>query len=149
MKKKNYIFLLLLILGLVFSSTFGFKFHLNQGFEIIGFWIKYPTQILDVAITSSNELALTSHLLGHIFYLIFGIATTKKINFKNTRNKIIVIVFFALVSITILSEFYSYIQELSDLFIGRHIRIGLPIFLLGVLILQDVIKNSKIDYSKS
>ncbi len=35
MKKQSYLALILLILGLIFSSSFGFKFNLSDGFTML------------------------------------------------------------------------------------------------------------------
>lgn len=134
MKKQNQLTGALLILGLLFSVVIRFNFNLRDGFQISGTWIHIPGQLLDIAVKSSNELFLTSHIVGYIFYLSFGLLAVKRIDIKKQINKVLLIIFFALVGLVFLNEFYSWYQDFNHQFTGRHFRIGFLVFLLGSLI---------------
>jgi hypothetical protein len=131
----------LLILGLLFSTTLGFKFNLSQGFEFKGFWISLPIQLFDFAVKSSNELSLTSQLIGYLIYLIFGILCLKRFDLSIKTNMITFIIFCGLIGIVFLSDFYSFYQDLNNQFTGRHFRIGLTVFLLGLTIFYRLNTN--------
>lgn len=145
MKKQNQITGALLILGLLFSVIVRFNFNLRDGFEITGTWIHIPGQLLDIAVKSSNELFLTSHFVGYIFYLSFALLAIKRIDIKKQINKVLLIIFFALVGMVFLNDFYSWYQDFNHQFTGRHFRIGLLVFLLGTLIFGQQRTNKSKD----
>ena len=134
MNKRNILILSVLILGLLFSATVGFKFNLSQGFEFKGFWMSLPVQFFDFAGEGSDELNLTSQLIGYLFYLIFGILCLKRLGPLFKPYKALVIIFFGLISLVFVSDFYSFYQDLNNQFIGRHFKIGFTVFLLGLML---------------
>lgn len=140
MNKRNILTFSLLILGLLFSAIIRFKFNLSQGFEFKGFGISLPTQFLDFAGVSSNELSLNSQLIGYVFYLIFGMLYLKRVDFS-VKPSPIIIVFLGLVGVVILSDLYSFYQDLNNQFTGRHFRIGLTVFLIGLVIFNKFKAN--------
>lgn len=131
--------LYILMTGLIFSATFGFKYNLAHGLELKGFWISIPIQFLDFAVTSSNQLFLTSQLIGYLFYFIFGILCMKYFGSLISNARIMLIIYFGLIGIVFLSEIYSIYQDLNNQFTGRHFRIGFTVFLLGLAIFNNTI----------
>ena len=67
--------------------------------SIKGLWISLPLQLFDFAVTDSNELSLTSQLIGYLIYLIFGILCLERLDLSIKTNLITVIIFFALIGI--------------------------------------------------
>ncbi len=132
MKKQNIFIFSLLILGLLFSATMGFKFNLTNGFELKDWWISIPLQIFDFAGQSSNELALNSQLIGYVFYLIFGLVSLKTRNIQSNTSKFLLAAFFVLVGLVFISDFYSFYLDINREFRGRHFGVGLLVFLLGL-----------------
>ena len=141
MKKQNIFIFSLLILGLLFSATMGFKFDLANGFELKGWWISIPLQIFDFAGQSSNELALNSQLIGYVFYLMFGLASLKKHDLQANTSKFLFVTFFILIGLVFISDFYSFYLDINNEFGGRHFGVGLLVFLLGLGIHFDFPKH--------
>lgn len=135
MKKQNLIASALLILGLLFSATLGFKFNLSNGFEYKGLWFFVPVQFFDLAVKSSNETFLTSHLIGYLFYILFAIYCFKQFDLSLKAIRMILIVFCILTGMVLLSDFYSFYQDLNNQFTGRHFRIGLTVFTIGLILI--------------
>lgn len=131
MNKEEKLNLIILCLGLVFCSILGFHFNLNNGLEFKFIWFYFPSKLIDYAGGSSNQLFLTSHIIGYVFYLIFGIRYFKKYYMTEKTNKILFSIYFTLIALVFISEFYSYYQELTNQFTGRHLRIGLIVFQFG------------------
>ncbi len=141
MKKQNIFIFSLLILGLLFSATMGFKFDLANGFELKGWWISIPLQIFDFAGQSSNELALNSQLIGYVFYLMFGLVSLKIHNLQANTSKFMFVTFFILIGLVFVSDFYSFYQDINNEFSGRHFGVGLLVFFLGLGIHFDFLKH--------
>jgi len=125
--------LALLLCGLLFSSIAGFNFNLANGFHFHNFWFKVPLQIFDFAGGSSGELFLNSQLLGYLFYLLFGMISFEKIEWSNLRSSLSFIAFVALIGMVVINDFYCFYLDLTAQFTGRHFRVGLLVFLIGLL----------------
>jgi len=122
----------LLALGLLFSSIAGFNFNLTDGFHFHNFWVRTPLPLVDIATKNSSDLHLNSHLIGYLFYLVFGMISFGETDWSNWRNSMGFIAFVALVGLVIISDFNSFYQEITHQFTGRHIRMGLLVFLIGL-----------------
>jgi hypothetical protein len=131
MKGKKITLLSLVILGLLFSSVLGFDFNLANGFEFHRFWFKPSLQLVDYA-GSSPEQILTSQLAGYAFYLLFGMLIFNEIDWSNRRNTVSFLVFVLLIALVIFSDFYSFYQDLTHQFAGRHLRLGQLTGLIGL-----------------
>ncbi len=133
MRGKKIALLGLVILGLLFSSILGFDFNLANGFEFHRFWYKPSLQLVDYA-GSSPDLQLTSQLAGYVFYLLFGMIIFPQIDWTNGRNAFYFLVFVALTAVVIFSDFYSFYQDLTHQFNGRHLRLGMLTGLTGLVL---------------
>ena len=76
-KKSVFAFL---VLGLIFSSIIRIKFEFHSGFEFQNFWITFPLPLFSMASDLVKDLALTSTIVGYLFYAGFGIALITDIN---------------------------------------------------------------------
>ncbi len=140
--KKHIIIIIyaLLILGLLFTEAFGFKFHLHHGFSFDGFWLRFPLNIFDFG-GDSSDLFLTSHLIGYLFYLGAGYLIHKNYPVDKQGAKLLLPLFFAIVTAVFISDFYSYYQDLNNIFAGRHLKMGGLVFLIGALLVKRI-RNS-------
>lgn len=140
MRAHQKVIFILLILGVIFSSFIRIKFNLSDGFEYHGFWIRLlPLPIFDYA-GGSNELKLTSTIVGYLFYLVSGLMMLKN------HKKVIswASVFIAIILISILFETIYMIQDMNQKFIGQHLRVGPFLLIVGIILFyEDKIKLSK------
>lgn len=135
MNYKHPIAFILLLLGYFFSSVAGFHFNLSNGINFQDFYVKPQFQFLDLALFCSPEVCLNSQLIGYLFYLVFGIDCAHKlVYFSSNRDRIVLISFFLLIGLVFISDFYSFYQDLTNQFTGRHFRIGFLVFLVGLSI---------------
>lgn len=135
MNYKHPIPFILLLLGYFFSSVAGFHFNLSNGFDFQDFYVKPQFQFLDLALLCSPEVCLNSQLIGYLFYLAFAIDSAKKFGYYSSKgDRIMLISFFLLVGLVFISDFYSFYQDLTNQFTGRHFRIGFFVFLVGLTI---------------
>jgi hypothetical protein len=141
MKHQKTIYITLLILGLIFSVFAGFYFNWQNGFEFKGYWFRSTPNLVDIALNSSLELKLRSTLVGNLFYSIFAILFFVKQ--PELRKSSELIAFIVLVSLINISDLYSIYQDINNEFIGRHIRIGLIIFIIGVLCVRKLKSKSE------
>jgi hypothetical protein len=142
MKTNRKLILVLLICGLILSSLVRIVFNLSNGFEYHNFWIKIlPLPIIDFAGKSSNQMSLTSTIIGYIIYLIAGF-----LMIQTQKNDILWIsIFVLIILISIYFETTSMIQDLNSRFTGQHLRTGPILFILGLLIfLKDKKKQQEI-----
>ncbi len=136
MNSKQKLSLGFLILGLIFSSIIRVRFNVSNGFEFQGFWIMPLPSIFDFAAISSSDLALTSTSFGYLFLGVFGLLMLS--DFKALRQKTTSLtVFLVLTLLALVFESVSIIQDISSSFGGQHLRIGLALFLFGLLILVN------------
>lgn len=136
MNSKQKLSLGFLILGLIFSSIIRVRFNVSNGFEFQGFWITLFPSIFDFAAIRSSDLTLTSTSFGYLFLVISGLfmlSDFKALRQKNTSLTI----FLVLTFLALVFEFVSIIQDISSSFVGQHLRIGLVLFLFGLLILVN------------
>jgi hypothetical protein len=127
--------IIFLLLGLFFSVIAGFYFNLSNGFVFQGFYLTPQFQLLDLAVYCSPEIFLNSQLIGYTFYLIFGIACAKKMDlWPDKMDRTSIVSFFLLIGLVFISDFYSFYQDLTNQFTGRHFRIGMLVFLIGLSI---------------
>lgn len=142
MNSKQKLSLGFLILGLIFSSIIRVRFNVSNGFEFQGFWITPLPSIFDFAVVRSSDLALTSTSFGYLFLIISGLfmlSDFKALRQKNTS----LIIFLILTLLALVFEFVSIIQDISSSFVGQHLRIGLVLFLFGLLILVNSFRSIK------
>ena len=133
MNTKQKLSLAFLILGLIFSSIIRVRYNVSNGFEFQGFWITLLPSIFDFAAMRSSDLALTSTSLGYLFLVISGLFMLS--DFKALKHKTTsLIVFLVLTLLALVFESFSIIQDISSNFAGQHLRIGLALFLFGLLI---------------
>jgi hypothetical protein len=135
---KRIYLLLILIIGWIFSTVITFKFSLTTDFKFISFWISSPFKFIDIAIHDSQELSLTSQLIGYIFFVIYGVLCIPRIDLSIKTNLFILITFFLLILIVFASDIYSFIQDMNGQFTGRHLRIGATVFSIGLIILLKI-----------
>ena len=142
MKTKQKIFIVLLILGLIFSSLLRVRFNVSNGFDFQNFWIKFlPLPIFDFG-GSTNELVLTTTFLGYLFFVISSFFMPKNIKTLNVKN-LGLIAFSLLTILAIVFEGSSIIQDLNSNFTGQHFRIGPTLFIIGILIFRQDYRMSK------
>jgi hypothetical protein len=135
MNFKHPIPFILLLLGYFFSSVAGFHFNLSNGFNFQDFYVNPQFQLLDFALYCSPEVCLNSQLFGYFFYLVFAIDCAKKMEYYSGKgDRIMLFSFFLLLGLVFISDFYSFYQDLSNQFTGRHFRIGFLVFLIGLSI---------------
>ena len=142
MNSKQKLSLGFLILGLIFSSIIRVRFNVSNGFEFQCFWITPLPSIFDFAVVRSSDLALTSTSFGYLFLIISGLfmlSDFKALRQKNTS----LIIFLILTLLALVFEFVSIIQDISSSFVGQHLRIGLVLFLFGLLILVNSFRSIK------
>ncbi len=137
MSGKKIALLSLVILGLLSSSVLGFDFNLANGFEFHRFWYKPSFQLIDYA-GCSPDLQLTSQLAGYVFYLLFGMIIFPQIDWTNRRNAFYFLVFVALTAVVIFSDFYSFYQDLTHQFAGRHLQMGQLTGLIGLALYAHI-----------
>ena len=136
MNSKQKLSLGFLILGLIFSSIIRVRFNVSNGFEFQSFWITPLPSVFDFAAIRSSDLALTSTSFGYLFLCVFGLLMLS--DFKAIRQKTTSLtVFLVLTLLAIVFESVSIIQDISSSFGGQHLRIGLALFLFGLLILVN------------
>jgi hypothetical protein len=134
MNSKQKLSLGFLILGLILSSIVRVRFNVSNGFEFQDFWITPIPSIFDFAAIRSSDLALTSSFFGYFFLAISGLLMLS--DFKALRHKTAYLtVFLVLTLLALVFESVSIIQDISSSFAGQHLRIGLALFLFGLLIL--------------
>ena len=141
MNTKQKLSLAFLILGLIFSSIIRVRFNVSNGFEFQGFWITLLPSIFDFAAMRSSDLALTRTSLGYLFLVFSGLFMLS--DFKALKHKTTsLIVFLLLTLLALVFESFSIIQDISSNFAGQHLRIGLALFLFGLLILVNNSRTS-------
>ena len=143
MNGKKIALLSLVILGLLFSSILGFDFNLADGFEFHRFWFKPSLQLVDYA-GSSPDMQLTSQLAGYVFYLLFGMFVFPQIDWTNHRNAFYFLVFVALTTSVIFGDFYSFYQDLTHQFNGRHLRLGQLTGLIGLVLYARIQRQESV-----
>lgn len=140
MNSKQKLSLGFLILGLIFSSIIRVRFNVSNGFEFQGFWITPLPSIFDFAVVRSSDLTLTSTILGYLFLVISGLFMLSDI--KALRHKTTNLTIFLVLTLLALAfESVSIIQDISSSFSGQHLRIGLALFVFGLLILVNNYKT--------
>lgn len=137
MKKLS---LILIILGILLSQVLRIAFNLNDGFEYHGFIIKL-LPIADYAGRASNELYLTSTILGYIAFLIFGIMNTNKVQSPEIFKS--AFMFSAIALVVTFFEFTSILEDLNGTFHGKHFRIGWLLFVLALWIFSKKYLSKK------
>lgn len=136
MNSKQKLSLGFLILGLILSSIIRVRFNVSNGFEFQGYWITPLPSIFDFAVVKSSDLTLTSTILGYLFLGISGLFMLS--DFKALRHKTTnLTIFLVLTLLALVFESVSIIQDISSSFAGQHLRIGLALFVFGLLILVN------------
>lgn len=132
--------LFLLFIGLILSQIIVIRFNLNHGFIFHNVWIKI-LPIADYAGKSSEEMFLTSTILGYIAFIIFGVKLTNKSKYPQIFKS--ALMFTGIAVVVTFFEFTSILEDLNGTFQGKYFRIGWLLFLLGIWIFW------KIYFSKS
>ena len=121
----------LLILGLLFSQIFIFTFNLNDGFVYHGFSIKL-LPLADYAGKSSPVTQLTSVILGYLLFIFFGVINTNKVRSPEIFKP--ALMFSGIAIIVTFFEFTSILEDIQGNYMGKHFKIGWPMFILGIFI---------------
>jgi membrane-anchored protein YejM (alkaline phosphatase superfamily) len=132
--------LFLLFIGLILSQIIVIRFNLNHGFVFHNVWIKI-LPIADYAGKSSEEMFLTSTILGYIAFIIFGVKLKNKSKYPQIFKS--ALMFTGIAVVVTFFEFTSILEDLNGTFQGKYFRIGWLLFLLGIWIFW------KIYFSKS
>ncbi len=128
--------LVILVLGLIFSSILRVKFNLNGGFQFHGVWFKLiPIPFFDYS-GSIDQKYLTTTFIGYFFYLILILGYFKHFVKQNSTVKVLVILSFALTCCALFVEMRSILNDALSLNNGMHFRVGPLLCLLGVLIYE-------------
>jgi len=137
MKKTS---LILLILGLIFGQLFIFTFNLNNGFEFHKVLIRF-IPIADYAGKTSQDLYLTTTILGYIAFVIFGVLNTNKVKSPTIFKS--ALMFSAIAIVVTFFEFTSILEDLNNSFQGKHFHIGWLLFFLGFWIFSKKYLSKK------
>uniref|UniRef100_UPI0032176289 hypothetical protein n=1 Tax=uncultured Draconibacterium sp. TaxID=1573823 RepID=UPI0032176289 len=135
MNAKQKLLLGLLIFGFILSSIIRVRFNLSDGFEFHNFWITPIPSIFDFAALSSSELELTTTILGYLSFLIAGILMLRIVRSSANNKDLSVIAFLVVTCFAIIFEFSSVIQDLNSSFGGKHLRMGLILFVISLTLL--------------
>ena len=131
MNSKKIILWTILLAGLVLSSTIRLKFNLHEGFTFSNLWITLiPLPFFDHGNITPIEF-LTTTVVGYLFYIAFGIMFL--ISGKHRFTMIILIV--GLLTLSIIGsviEISTFLQDINGQYVGRHLRMGPTIFILGL-----------------
>lgn len=132
-----------LILGFIFSSIIRIRFNIDNGFEFHNLWITWIPSFFNFALLSSSEQTLTTTFLGYSFFIASGFLMLKPTKGPGAKNKGLVF-FLGLVAFALTFELISLFQDLFFSYYGQHLRMGLLIFLLGIIIFRQTLHSSKI-----
>jgi hypothetical protein len=122
------------MIGWIFSTLVTPRFNLTPELEIKGFWISSPLKFIDIAIQGSEELSLTSQLIGYIFYILFGVLSIPRIDLSVRINLFLLITFFLMILLVFAGELYSFLLDMHGHFTGNHFRMGATVFAIGFMI---------------
>lgn len=122
-----------LVLGLIFSSIIRIKFNFHNGFEFQDLWITFPLPLFSMGSDLVKDLALTSTIVGYLFYAGFGIALITNIN-SSIKKHISFLIFLLLLVISFSFELILLIQGVLSYTYDYHARIGPTLFLIGLYI---------------
>lgn len=146
-KKQTWLLLLLLFDGLIFSSMILFKFNLHNGFEFLGWKFSYlPFPFFDFAHISSGESALTSTLLGYLFFIIYGLVLLSAIE-GDKRKRILTLGLIIMTLYSVYFESLAMLQDLKGKYMGQHLWNGPVLFILGLLLLYK--KRNRIIHTEN
>lgn len=135
--------LVFLILGFFLSSVIRMKFNISNGFEFHNLWITWLPSFFDFALLSSSEHALTTTFLGYIFFISSGFLMLNNLKNLGNKNKRLT-TFLGLSAFALLFELISLAQDLFTSYYGQHLRIGLILFILGIIVFSYTYRSSKI-----
>lgn len=139
---KRIYLLLILIIGWIFSTLISVRFNLTPQLEFKGFWISSPLQFIDIAIQGSEELSLTSQLIGYIFYILFGVLSIPRIDLSVKINLFLIITFFLMILLVFAGDIYFFLLDMHGQFTGSHFRIGATVFAIGFIIFLKLPKTN-------
>lgn len=142
MNLRNKVALVFLILGFIFSCIIRVRFNIAHGFEFHNFWITWMPSFFDFALLSSNEHALTTTFLGYAFFAISGLLMLNYRKALRNNNKSLLI-FMGLTAFALLFEVISLAQDFFTSYYGQHLRMGLLLFLLGIVIFSRIYHSPK------
>lgn len=142
MSSKKIIVWIFLFAGLFFSSMIRLKFNLYGGFTFSNLWITLiPMPVFDYG-NNSPILHLTTTVIGYFFYAAFGIALL----ISGTHRFTLTILVVGLLSLSIIgsvTEISTYFQDINGHYMGRHLRMGPTIFILGLYSLIQINQRGK------
>lgn len=131
MSSKKNILWIILFAGLVFSSIIRLKFNLHGGFTYSNLWFTLlPRPLFDYGNISPINL-LTTTTVGYFFFIAYGIIFLTYGKHRLTLTILII----GLLSLSIIGsvvEISTLFQDINGQYMGRHLRIGPTIFILGL-----------------
>jgi len=133
MTGKQKQFIVLLILGLVFSSILRITFNLSDGFVCHDLSITPPFPLFDYADKGSTHAQLTSTFFGYVLFLLAGFTFIGEIK-EDQRWLMILLGFVAITLYAAYFEFSSLMADINGKYEGEHAWVGPTLFLLGLLI---------------
>ncbi len=93
-----------------------------------------PFKVLDFNSQNSEQLFLTSTVVGYLFYLLAGMISVLTNHFKNTPSFFrVIFVFITLYAVYF--ETAAIIIAFHSEFSGQHLWVGTALFLYGLLII--------------
>lgn len=143
MNIRQRISLVFLFIGLLFSSIIRVRFNISNGFEFHNWWVTWTPSIFDFALLSSSEHALTSTFGGYLFFALSGFLMLNHMKDFGYKNKMLS-AFLGLSVIALAFELISLGQDLFTSYYGQHLRMGLLLFLLGIVVFYRTFPSSKI-----
>lgn len=143
MNLRHKITLAFLFLGFIFSSIIRIRFNIDNGFEFHNLWITWIPSFFNFALLSSSEQTLTTTFLGYIFFVTSGFIMFKSTKGLESKNKSLIF-FLGLSAFALLFESISLIQDLFFSYYGQHMRIGLLLLIMGLVIFKRTIHSSNI-----
>jgi hypothetical protein len=138
MTAKQIFTVVILVLGLVFSSLVRFTFNLQDGFVFHSWWIN-PLPLFNFAEDGSSMLNLTSTAAGYLFYIVAGLFFIKDVR-ENARWLLITLGYIFVTVYAVYFEMMAMLDDLQGKFSGQHLWAGPVLFLLGLLIYFKTMK---------
>ncbi|MDP4184528.1 MAG: hypothetical protein Q8862_05100 [Bacteroidota bacterium] len=138
MKKYSIYFL---VLGLLFSQVIFATYTLNQGFKILSTNMKLA-QAVDVALAQSSMKTLTTVFIGYFFFLLFSLINIKR---GIQRGGKTFLIFLTLIVIALAYEITNMIEDASSTYQGKHMHIGLVLFVIGLFLLVRMYRKRTVE----
>ena len=88
--------------------------------------------LADYAGKSSPVTQLTSVILGYLLFIFLGVINTNKVRSPEIFKP--ALMFTGIAIIVTFFEFTSILEDIQGNYMGKHSRIGWPMFILGIFI---------------